>query len=253
MHYSLSWSGGKDSTASVILAHLKREPLDSIIFSEVMFDKKNGISGESLKHIDFIMNIAKPLFESWGYNVYILHSDKDYLDVFNATMEHPRKYVENKGKKYGFCISGLCSVKRDCKLKPIKDFYSHITDSVTSYVGIAADEPTRLISMHKQSDNISLLEKYGYTESMAKELCREYGLLSPIYQFTKRGGCWMCPNAKLCEHKEIRGTLPSVWRQFMELEHNPNIAHRWWNCYTKETLQERDEKLSWMDRQLQLF
>ena len=69
MHYSLSWSGGKDSTASIILAHEHQEPLDSIIFVEVMYDLKNGISGENPNHIKFIREKAKPLFESWGYRV----------------------------------------------------------------------------------------------------------------------------------------------------------------------------------------
>ena len=54
MHYSVSWSGGKDSTASIILAHLHGDPVDSIVFAEVMFDIVNGISGENPQHIDFI-------------------------------------------------------------------------------------------------------------------------------------------------------------------------------------------------------
>lgn len=49
MKYIASWSGGKDSTASIILAHEHNEPLDLIIFSEVMFDK--NISGELPEHI----------------------------------------------------------------------------------------------------------------------------------------------------------------------------------------------------------
>ena len=65
MKYIASWSGGKDSTASIILAHEHNEPLDLIIFSEVMFDK--NISGELPEHIDFIKNKCIPLFESWGY------------------------------------------------------------------------------------------------------------------------------------------------------------------------------------------
>ena len=39
MKYIASWSGGKDSTASIILAHEHNELLDLIIFSEVMFDE----------------------------------------------------------------------------------------------------------------------------------------------------------------------------------------------------------------------
>ena len=77
MKYIASWIGGKDSTASIILAHEHHEPLDLIIFSEVMFDK--GISGELPEHIDFIQNKAIPTFESWGYETKILHSDKTYI------------------------------------------------------------------------------------------------------------------------------------------------------------------------------
>ena len=67
MKYIASWSGGKDSTASIIPAHEHNEPLDLIIFSEVMFD--DNISGELPEHIDFIKNKAIPVFESWGYEI----------------------------------------------------------------------------------------------------------------------------------------------------------------------------------------
>lgn len=65
-------SGGKDSTASIVLAHENKELLDIIVFAEVMFDKENNISGENVRHIDFVYNKAKPVFESWGYEVKIL-------------------------------------------------------------------------------------------------------------------------------------------------------------------------------------
>lgn len=60
MKYIASWSGGKDSTASIILAHEHNEPLDLIIFSEVMFDE--NISGELPEHIDFIKNKANAIY-----------------------------------------------------------------------------------------------------------------------------------------------------------------------------------------------
>ena len=82
MLYFHMWSGGKDSTASVILDHIHRLPPSTIIFSEVMFDKKRGISGELPEHIDFVKNKAKPVFENWGYKVEIVRAEKDYLDIF---------------------------------------------------------------------------------------------------------------------------------------------------------------------------
>ena len=86
MKYIASWSGGKDSTASIILAHEHNEPLDLIIFSEVMFDE--NISGELPEHIDFIKNKAIPVFESWGYEVKILRAKKHIWTVFITKLKN---------------------------------------------------------------------------------------------------------------------------------------------------------------------
>ena len=182
--YIASWSGGKDSTANIILAHEHGEPLDLIIFSEVMFDEK--ISGELPEQMRFIHDNAIPVFESWGYKVEILHAEKTFLDCFF--------HIPTKGKHVGtgcykgFMMTGHCDTQRDCKLKPIKKFMKQFDkNEICQYIGIAIDEPRRLARLDETQ--ISLLQKYEYTEQDAKELCEKYGLLSPIYQFTKRGGC----------------------------------------------------------------
>lgn len=252
MHYSVSWSGGKDSTASIILAHEHNEPIDSIVFVEVMYDLKRNISGENPRHIDFIKNKAKPLFESWGYEVHILHADKDYLDCFYHRIDKPRKHIEHKGKFSGFPVNGMCGIKRDCKIKPINKFYKEIKDNYTQYIGIAIDEPKRLESLRKDNSRISLLEKYGYTEQMAYDLCKEYGLLSPCYELSKRGGCWFCHNAKLAEHRDLKQTMPDIWEEFVSLENVPNLANYKWNVFG-DTLHEVDEKLKLEDAQMTIF
>jgi 3'-phosphoadenosine 5'-phosphosulfate sulfotransferase (PAPS reductase)/FAD synthetase len=241
--YICSWSGGKDSTASIILAHENKEPLDTIIFSEVLYDKEKNISGENPAHMDFVKNKAIPLFKSWGYEVLIVQGERDYLDVFHRIIKHPRKHMDHKGKKYGFAISGLCSVKRDCKLKPIKNYYKSLASEYIEYVGIAINEPRRLKSLHKDNCKISLLEKYHLTENMARELCIKYGLLSPIYEYTKRNGCWFCPNAKYQEQKDIKLQYPEIWKDFVSLEDMDNLAQNKWNVFG-ETLKQRDKKLN---------
>lgn len=238
----MSWSGGKDSTASIILAHENNEPLDTIVFCEVMYDLKNNISGENPEHIKFIKEEAKPLFESWGYKVEILRANQDYLDFFHHIIKHPRKHMDHKGKKFGFPVYGMCGVKRDLKLKPIDQYYKSISDEIIQYVGICADEKRRLTSLRNQPGRISLLEKYGFTEQMAREKCEEYGLLSPSYQFSDRGGCWFCPNAKLAEHRIIKEKYPDVWNQFVALEDEDNVANYKFNVFGK-TLHEIDNEL----------
>lgn len=181
MKYIASFSGGKDSAATIILAHEHKEPLDLIVFSEVMFDENT--SGELPEQIDFVKNIAFPLFEKWGYKTRILHSGKSYMDTFNHIVTRGK----TKGKRKGFVMSGHCDVQRDCKLKAIDDFLKQIDGDFIQYIGIAKDEQRRLERL-RGTNKISLLEKYGYTEEMAFNLCRQYGLLSPNYEFSKRGG-----------------------------------------------------------------
>lgn len=253
LKYICSWSGGKDSTASIILAHEHNEPLDIILFAEVMFDKKRNISGENPKHIDFIMNVGKPLFESWGYKVEILRADTDYLEQFHRIIERPIKNFQNKGLKNGFPLNGRCGIKRDCKVKPIKKYLKELQEPYRQYVGITVDEPKRLESLYKDSSQISLLDKYGYTEEMARELCEQYRLLSPCYELSKRGGCWFCMNAKLAEMREIKEMFPDTWKEFVRLEDENNVANYKWNVYGKSTLKEINEQLEFEKQQMTIF
>lgn len=183
MKYIASWSGGKDSTASIILAHEHNEPLDLIIFSEVMFDE--NISGELPEHIDFIKNKAIPKFEEWGYETKILYSDTNYIQRFYRYPSRGKRF--GNGQRSGFPMAMKCDINKSCKMKQIRNFWKNINDDFTQYIGIAIDEPTRMKRIVNSGNKVSLLEKYGYTEQMAFDLCKKYNLLSPIYDFAPRG------------------------------------------------------------------
>ena len=251
MKYIASWSGGKDSTASIILAHEHNEPLDMIIFSEVMFD--DNISGELPEHIDFIKNRAIPVFESWGYEVKILHSDKTYMDCFNKTIGERSKHKERIGLKWGFPLKGKCYANRDCKMPQIRKFLKEIKEPFTQYIGIAVDEPIRMNRIADAGDKVSLLKKYGYAEQMAFDLCRKYDLLSPIYEFAPRGGCWFCPNARYAELKHLRTNHRDLWNKLLELENEPELIGNMWNTLTKTRIHDWEERFYWEERQMNIF
>lgn len=82
MKYFASCSFGKDSIATVLLALEHKEPLDGILFTEVMFDRARNISGEIPEHIDWIKNTVIPRLENMGVKTHILHSDRDYMYFF---------------------------------------------------------------------------------------------------------------------------------------------------------------------------
>ncbi len=250
MEHIVSFSGGKDSTATVILAHEHNEPLDLIVFAEVMFSRE--ISGELPEHIDFIKNKCFPLFREWGYKTEILHAEKTYMDCFHHVVEKPIKTPENKGKKKGFVMVGHCDVQRDCKIKAINDFFKRKnTSELIQYLGIAADEKKRLERLEPRK--ISLLQKYGYTEKMAGDLCREYDLLSPIYDFSPRGGCWFCPNAKDGELRHLRTHHRDLWNRLLKLEKEPDLIGEIWNTAHGVSMADNEERFYWEDAQMTIF
>lgn len=134
--YIASCSGGKDSVATILLAAEKNEPLDEVIYSEVMFDQDT--SGEVPEHRDFIHQKLKPFVENeLGCKFTVLRSDKTYDDVFH----HILTRGPYKGLIRGFVWPGKCAVNRDCKMPPLRKYHKAQPDDTRSYVGIALDEP----------------------------------------------------------------------------------------------------------------
>lgn len=245
--YILSISGGKDSMATAILAIENGEPLDVAVYCEVMFDK--DISGEVPEHHDFIYEKMIPYLEGNGVPVRVVRGGLTYLDCFY------RKYKKSKvdgrnGRPYGFPIGGMCVINRDCKTGPIRKFMKEngLTDCVT-YVGIAADEPKRLKRL-EGANKVSLLEKYGYTEDMAAELCKERGLYSPAYEYSVRNGCWFCPNCRMDEFAEFKRRHPKMWQKLMELGKVENRVSKGF-CYGR-TIEEIDREISMQAAQIKL-
>lgn len=213
MRYLASCSFGKDSLASILLAKKYGEPLDEAVYCEVMFDRH--ISGEVPEHRDFIYTKGIPALERMGVKVTVLRSEKTYMDLFTGRITRGPK----KGMVRSFPICGRCAVQRDCKLKPIQRYQKTLPPDTVQYIGIAKDEQERLLRLNGK--RVSLLEKYNYTEQDAKQLCREAGLLSPVYEFTDRGGCWFCPNAKKKELRHLYDHHPNLWARMLELQAIP--------------------------------
>ena len=212
--YVASCSFGKDSIAAILLAKEHDEPLDEAVYCEVMFDDK--VSGEVPEHRDFIYGTAIPALERMGVKVVVLRSQQTYVGLFTGRVTRGPK----KGMVRSFPICGRCAVQRDCKIKPIEQYKKSLPSGTMQYVGIASDEQERMLRLDG-NQKISLLDKYNCTEQDAKELCRQAGLLSPVYEFTDRGGCWFCPNAKKAELRHLYDHHPDLWARMLELQAIP--------------------------------
>lgn len=212
-------SGGKDSVATILTALEYNEPLDEVTWVEVMFDKET--SGEIPEHREFVYNALKPFCEKNGIRFTVLHSPKTYDDVFHQIF----KSGKNNGKKYGFARARGCFVNRECKLKAFKKYKRQQESNVIFYIGIAADEDKRLKRLNNKTE-ISLLAKYGIAEKDALELCKKYNLLSPVYEISRRNGCWFCPYTKDKELLHFLKNNSNTFDRLIEWEQEENLS-----CY----------------------
>ena len=234
--YIASCSFGKDSIATILLALEHNEPLDRVVFSEVMFDHSRNISGELPEHIEWVYNVAIPRLEQMGVKVDVVRAERDYKYLFQNAVGGG----EWKGYLHGFPLGGMCQINRDCKIKPIKTYLRQFEDyEIVQYIGIAIDEEKRLARL--KQGKVSLLAKYGYTEEMAMQMCERYDLVSPIYRDGTRGGCWFCPNAKIRNLVIFRRQHPSLWGELVELSHTPNLCS--YGFKYGKTLQEVEQQM----------
>ncbi len=179
----ISWSGGKDSTASVIL-HSQSGDICKIVYYIPMLTDCIPLIRKA--HYDFIQ-AAVDRFTGFGMPCYQAHGMTYWDHVNRFLTKGPRKgQIMGYGLGYGFCLFRDYSKRR--ALNGVNVGYFDYLD-----IGIAADECSRYGQLTKEKRSI-LVERH-VTEARAKEICIEHGLLSPIYKDVGRDGCVICPNA----------------------------------------------------------
>ena len=200
--WSISWSGGKDSTATVILCHEYGIPVKEIIYVRMMYDAVLPATHPVMT--DFVDNAVK-VFESWEYKVRVVKSIKTAKQLVEAKYNRS-KYEDKNGKYYGvtaFC-RGFCNFT-DVKMKTI----ASLPKSEYEMIGYASDEVDRLHRLTNKK--CSIMSELGVKEKDTFEICRKYGLLSPLYELGfKRDGCWFCPNASKFERQYIKENYPQL-------------------------------------------
>lgn len=183
----VGWSGGKDSTCSVLL-HLEQGDTVKAVCYIPMFTETIPLITKN--HYEFILKTADR-FREMGVEVYIV-SGMTYYDY----VTHIAKSGKDKGKIFGFpCFKrSQCGFKRDSKLKALENLDIGYYDYED--IGIAYDETKR----HKQLNDKkrSILVEKKITEKEAKIKVAIKGMLSPHYDYLKRDGCALCPNASVC-------------------------------------------------------
>ena len=228
--YVASISFGKDSLAMLIKIKELGMPLDEVIYCDIRFDE--DISGEMPKMAEFIPKAEKILKEKYGITVRHLTYKKTFKEQF-YTIKQRGKYI---GDNYGFpfVIGAWCNSR--LKMEPIKAYLREQTEPIIQYVGIAYDEPKRYERLDHET-HIAPLYDLKITEKEAMEICREAGLLSPIYEDSFRGGCCFCPKESISQLKFLYNTYPELWDILKGMEKDSHNTFK-----PNHTLAELEEK-----------
>lgn len=204
MKHIISFSGGKDSTAMLLMMIEKEMQIDEIIFLDT------GVEfPEMYKHIEKVERyIDRKITKLKAENSY------EYM-----MFEHEKKKGKNKGQK-GYSWADFrnrwCTqyLKKQVMNRYLKEKYKNI--EIIEYHGIAADETKRLVKNREKNIKYPLAE-WGVIEKEALEYCYNKGFdWDGLYKKFDRVSCWCCPLKNLKELKVIYKEYPKYWEKLKE-------------------------------------
>lgn len=206
----VSWSGGKDSTASVLLHTALGHKCKIVCYIPML---TNTIPLILKNHYAFILETADK-FKSLGHDVSII-TGKNYCRIFNERITRGKNTDKKRGYSLGF---GFCVFRDLSKIKSLTTYDVGFYDYED--IGIAFDEVKR---QHQLNINKrSILTELKVSEKHAKDICFRLHVLSPHYDTSTRDGCAICPNASINELDLYIKDYPHAKKILMQLDKKYN-------------------------------
>lgn len=204
MKHIVKFSGGKDSTAMLLLMLERGLPVDEIIFCDTGLEYP-----EVYEHI-------KAVEKYIGRQITVLHPPNTFeyylADIVKIKGIHAgeRGYGWPRHKAHRWCTGVL---KEKVAARYLKNAGDYIL-----YIGIAADEPGRHYKETAKNIRHPLFE-WGITEKMALEYCQSKGFdFGGLYKKFKRLGCWCCPFQNKKSLQILRKDYPQLWQNMISLD-----------------------------------
>ena len=206
MNNIVSLSGGKDSTAMLLMMLKKKIKVDHIVFFDTGWDFP-----EMIEHIDKLEKYI-------GRKIIRLKNRISFEELFN---------------KWGFPAiqRRWCTAEKRNALKKFSNQYKPFL----SWIGFAKDEAKRI----KNTIGYCYpLVDWKVTEDDALKYCIDKGFdWGGLYKHFKRVSCWNCPLQTLKDLKELWLYYPQYWKELFEMQEKSKYVFRM--DYTLEELDER--------------
>lgn len=201
----VSFSGGKDSTAMLLMLIEKQYPIDRVVCIDTTKEFPS-----MYRHIERVRALCPVPID-------VLPIDYDYW-----FKDHVKTKGKNKGKRgYGwpdFRNRWCTALKRDTVNAYLKSL--NPPGGIVQYHGIAYDERHRCAKNSDRGiDAVYPLVDWRVTENQALRYCYDRGLdWDGLYEDFERVSCWCCPLSRLSELRVMHDKYPELWSRLVDMD-----------------------------------
>jgi len=226
----VSFSGGKDSTAMLLMMLQKNMPIDEIVFCDTGMEFPEMY--DHIHAVEYCIN--RPIT--------VLYPDNSFEWFLSEYKKKSGKYKHIDGLGWPGFMFRWCTGNLKTK---IFDRYVKGQD-ITIYLGIASDEKQRLERKHHRSNKHIIkypLIEWEITEKQALEFCYKEGFdWKGLYKKFRRVSCWCCPLSRIGELRTLYSEYPKLWKELKRLD---KLSYRQFRSdYSVEELEIKFKKLT---------
>ena len=212
-YHAVSLSGGKDSSALLLLMIEKGMPIDAVISADTGMEFP-----EMYNHLAKLDDL---LYRERGIHITTLRHPHGFEWLMFDEPKQKSSCLENRarlgippygngwpGIKVRWCTGQLKTHLISKEVNRLKK-----EKNALHYVGIAADEAWRC------KDEQYPLVDWKITEAQALQICYSRGFdFGGLYEIYRRASCGCCPLQRIDELRKLRTPHPELWARLREMD-----------------------------------
>lgn len=221
----VSFSGGKDSTAMLLMLLERGEPIADIVFFDGGWEFPQ--MHEHLEQVErFIGRTITRLRPRLPVGVVTDKTPFDWMFSEFPIVKRGTDQVHRIGRYWPSPNIRWCTGRKQESLRAHMRAFTHragFTLPLRQCVGFAADELERLDGPTKKDSAYHVqrypLVEWGVTEADALQYCKERGFTwGGLYRRFHRVSCFCCPLQGLDELRKLRWFYPELWQRMLDMD-----------------------------------
>jgi 3'-phosphoadenosine 5'-phosphosulfate sulfotransferase (PAPS reductase)/FAD synthetase len=237
MKHIVSFSGGKDSTAMLLMMLERGVPVDRVICVDTTKEFP-----QMYEHIKKVQAMIEPL------KIEIVKIDFDYW--FGEHLLTKGKNVGKIGYRWpsvrfrwctGMKMDAIRATLAGVEYNPRKRTYRGLKSlkGHTMFIAYSYDEVHRAKDREHFNEMYPLID-WQITEKQALEYCYSKGLdWGGLYEKMSRVSCWCCPLSRIGELKILYKEFPELWANLREMD--KKSFRRFRSDYSLDQLEDKFE------------